>query len=234
MFSLYFKVAIMVQNYVKMHNFFVKKKKRKIFFTAQSTVPSSFQHPCSKLLPPALFEDDNTDIYTSSVLFYIKCHMDNVNTTKRIHKPEEGRRRIEDHFGNWDPCWAWQGIRHTISLTSSSTLVAEQLNYFFGCFEETRPPMTIDPAPATNSQALVIQFVDVICTLCKINTQKGAGPDGVPGRILRDCAVELGEVFTNIFNFSLSQCTVPTHDISQRLQACGTNTSNHKVPGETG
>ncbi len=33
---------------------------------------------------------------------------------------------------------------------------------------------------------------------------------GIPGRVLRDCAVELTDVFTDIFNISLSQAVVPT------------------------
>lgn len=36
-----------------------------------------------------------------------------------------------------------------------------------------------------------------------------AGPDGIPGRVLRDCAHQRADVFTNIFNLSLSQATVP-------------------------
>ncbi len=36
------------------------------------------------------------------------------------------------------------------------------------------------------------------------------GPDNIPGRVLRDCAVELTDVFTDIFNISLSQAVVPT------------------------
>lgn len=100
-----------------------------------------------------IFEDDNIDTYTYSVLFYIKWCMENVTTTKRIcvvpnNKPwmtkdiqlllkacnttirsgdtqnysnatpnlKKGirdskaayKRRIEDHFGNSDPRWAWQ------------------------------------------------------------------------------------------------------------------------------
>ncbi len=35
-------------------------------------------------------------------------------------------------------------------------------------------------------------------------------PDNIPGRVLRDCAVELTDVFTDIFNISLSQAVVPT------------------------
>jgi hypothetical protein len=36
------------------------------------------------------------------------------------------------------------------------------------------------------------------------------GPDGIPSRILRACADQLAGVFTDIFNFSISQSAVPT------------------------
>ncbi|XP_039458566.1 protein NLRC3-like [Oreochromis aureus] len=47
----------------------------------------------------------------------------------------------------------------------------------------------------------------------KVNTvdpHKAPGPDGIPGQLLRVCADELAEVFTNIFNLSLRQSVVPT------------------------
>ncbi len=46
--------------------------------------------------------------------------------------------------------------------------------------------------------------------LSRINARKAPGPDNIPGRVLRDCAVELTDVFTDIFNISLSQAVVPT------------------------
>ncbi len=42
------------------------------------------------------------------------------------------------------------------------------------------------------------------------NARKAPGPDNIPGHVLRDCAVELTDVFTDIFNISLSQAVVPT------------------------
>ncbi len=42
-----------------------------------------------------------------------------------------------------------------------------------------------------------------------INPRKAAGPDGIAGRVLKDCADQLAAVFTRIFNQSLSQSTVP-------------------------
>ncbi|KAL0184059.1 hypothetical protein M9458_019755, partial [Cirrhinus mrigala] len=43
-----------------------------------------------------------------------------------------------------------------------------------------------------------------------INARKAPGPDNIPGRVLRDCAVELTDVFTDTFNISLNQAVVPT------------------------
>ncbi|KAK0151838.1 RNA-directed DNA polymerase from mobile element jockey [Merluccius polli] len=42
------------------------------------------------------------------------------------------------------------------------------------------------------------------------HTRKAAGPDGVTGRILRDCADQLTEVFTTIFNLLFQKSAVPT------------------------
>ncbi len=47
-------------------------------------------------------------------------------------------------------------------------------------------------------------------TLSRINPRKAAGPDNIPGRVLRDCAAQLTDVLTDIFNTSLSQAVVPT------------------------
>ncbi|KAM9821311.1 uncharacterized protein ACBT44_006950 isoform 1-T1 [Syngnathus typhle] len=46
--------------------------------------------------------------------------------------------------------------------------------------------------------------------LATINIRKAAGPDNIPGRALKDCAGELTDVFTDIFNTSLLQALVPS------------------------
>ncbi|KAK3564063.1 hypothetical protein QTP86_007519 [Hemibagrus guttatus] len=47
-------------------------------------------------------------------------------------------------------------------------------------------------------------------TLCRVNPQKYAGPNNIPGRVLRECAEQLVDVFTDTFNISLSSAIVPT------------------------
>ncbi len=42
-----------------------------------------------------------------------------------------------------------------------------------------------------------------------MNIRKAAGPDGIPGRVLKTCAHQLAGVFTDIFNLSLSLSVVP-------------------------
>ncbi|KAK3548417.1 hypothetical protein QTP70_012738 [Hemibagrus guttatus] len=44
----------------------------------------------------------------------------------------------------------------------------------------------------------------------RVNPRKSAGPDNIPGRVLRECAEQLADVFTDIFNISLSSTVVPT------------------------
>lgn len=47
-----------------------------------------------------------------------------------------------------------------------------------------------------------------MCTLWVVNSRKAAGPDGVTVRVLRDCADQLEDFLTYIFNQSLSQCMI--------------------------
>ncbi len=65
------------------------------------------------------------------------------------------------------------------------------------------------PTPP-NDQALCLSPADVRKTLSSINPRKAAGPDNIPGRVLKDCAEQLTDVLTDIFNTSLSQAVIPT------------------------
>jgi hypothetical protein len=47
-------------------------------------------------------------------------------------------------------------------------------------------------------------------TFKQVNIHKAAGPDGLPGCVLRACADQLASVFTDIFNLSLSESVIPT------------------------
>ena len=82
-------------------------------------------------------------------------------------------------------------------------LLPDKLNTFFARFEN-------NTVPATKDCGLSSSVADVSKTFKRVNPRKAAGPDGIPSRVLRVWADELAGVFTDIFNLSLSQSTVPT------------------------
>lgn len=129
------------------------------------------------------------------------------------------RRKIEGHFNEGDPRRVWQGIQHLRvgskdPSPSTSSNLATELNYFFALFEangtRTKPtsatPITLLP---TDALTFSLNTEEVRMAFLAVNPRKAAGPDGIPGRVLRDCANQLAEVFTSIFNLSLSTCAIP-------------------------
>ncbi|KAI2647723.1 hypothetical protein H4Q32_031236 [Labeo rohita] len=90
------------------------------------------------------------------------------------------------------------------------TTLPDALNEFYARFEmQNDTPAQKLPTPP-NNQALCLSPADVRKTLSRVNPRKAAGPDNIPGRVLRDCAAQLTDVLTDIFNTSLSQAVVPT------------------------
>ncbi|KAK0134550.1 hypothetical protein N1851_029819 [Merluccius polli] len=85
--------------------------------------------------------------------------------------------------------------------------MAEELNSFFTRFEvngQTAPP------PAFTYTLLSLQEHQVRKVLREVNPRKAARPDGVSGKVLKACAVQLSGVLTKIFNISLSLAIVPS------------------------
>ncbi len=54
-----------------------------------------------------------------------------------------------------------------------------------------------------------MSVADVTRSLRRVNIRKAAGPDSIPGRVLKTCAHQLAGVFTDIFNLSFSLSAVP-------------------------
>ena len=73
-----------------------------------------------------------------------------------------------------------------------------------------RSPSPLSISGADADRPLSIQRGEVYRSFKRINTRKAAGPDGIPGRVLKACAYQLVGVFTDIFNKSLSLSLVPT------------------------
>lgn len=90
----------------------------------------------------------------------------------------------------------------------NATHLAEELINFCARFEtvegDAGHPPPLDAGPLT------LQTHKVRRIFSSVNVKKAGGPDGIPGRVIRDCTHQLAEVITDIFNQSLSQATVPT------------------------
>lgn len=125
--------------------------------------------------------------------------------------------KITAHFrDSRDARSLWQGIqvitdyRPAPQSCESNPSLLNSLNSFFARFDEqnnTRPQKT---PPPLHDQPLCLSTASVKRTLATINSRKATGPDNIPGRVLKDCAEELKEVFTDVFNTSLKQATVPS------------------------
>ncbi|KAF7645238.1 hypothetical protein LDENG_00208050 [Lucifuga dentata] len=64
--------------------------------------------------------------------------------------------------------------------------------------------------PSPSEQVLQLSTAEVKKAFTSINPHKVAGPDNIPGCVLKDCAEHLKDVFADIFNISLSLAVVPT------------------------
>lgn len=134
-----------------------------------------------------------------------------IKAAKQNHK-----LKIEDNFNNNNPRRMWQGIqaitdyktKDNLPVTSDPSL-AEDLNLFFARFDGNDCNREVSML-RQDFDGLTLSTDEVRRALHRVNGRKAAGPDGVLGRVLRACTNHLTEVFTSIFNLSLTLAVVPT------------------------
>lgn len=109
----------------------------------------------------------------------------------------------------------WQGIRAISdykglapSSTSSCATLTEELNRFYARFDRDNGDR-LQPLPCGDAAPTPSPHEVRLC-LQSINSTKAAGPDGVPGRVLKNCSDQLTGVFTSIFNRCRSLLHVPS------------------------
>ncbi|KAF7710583.1 hypothetical protein HF521_009455 [Silurus meridionalis] len=164
----------------------------------------------------------NLGEYTSTVTSYIgKCIDDMTNSKTITTLPREAKRahvkRIHGHFqDSGDTQRMWQGIQAITNYKTTSPAcdrdasLPDVLNDFYARFEVQNNVVARKTIPPPSDQVLCLTTAEVRKTLCRVNPRKSGGPDNIPGRVLRECAEQLADVFTDIFNISLSNATVPT------------------------
>ncbi|KAK3508864.1 hypothetical protein QTP70_010719 [Hemibagrus guttatus] len=125
--------------------------------------------------------------------------------------------KVEEHFSNSDPRRMWQGTQainnykpSNSTLNDTDVSFLNKLNDFYAHFERDNKEKSISTRPSADHQPFTLTSTDVYNVLSRINARKAAGPDGIPGRVLRACAEQLAGVFTDIFYLSLAHSVMPT------------------------
>lgn len=111
----------------------------------------------------------------------------------------------------------WQGISNitdfkgnkpaTVNIAAS---LPNELNNFYARFEAHNTAHTEGTPTAVAEKVSALSISDVTQSFRRVNIRKVAGPDGIPGRVLRACTFQLPGVFTDIFNLSLCLSVVPS------------------------
>ncbi|KAK3552750.1 hypothetical protein QTP86_022157, partial [Hemibagrus guttatus] len=155
----------------------------------------------------------NLEEYTTSVTSYIGKRIDDMTVSKTIttHSNRKlwmnAERRLQAHVAE---DYKGTNYKTTPSACDSDSSLPDTLNDFYDRFEAQNNVVARKPIPPPNDQVLCLSTADVRRTLCRVNSRKSAGPDNIPGRVLRECAEQLADVFTDIFNISLTSAVVPT------------------------
>ncbi|KAK1806279.1 hypothetical protein P4O66_000148 [Electrophorus voltai] len=106
--------------------------------------------------------------------------------------------------------WMTAEVRMLLrTFRTDSAFRTDTLNDFYAQFEAQNNVAAERSIPPQNDQVLCLMAADVRRTLHGVNPRKAAGPDNIPGHVLRECADQLADVLTDIFNISLSCAMVP-------------------------
>ena len=111
----------------------------------------------------------------------------------------------------------WQGLqtitdykgKHSRELPSDTSL-PDELNHYYARLEAINTTACMRASAVLDDCVITLSVADVSKTLKQVNIHNAAGPDGLPGRVLRECADQLAGVFTDIFNMSLIESVIPT------------------------
>ena len=125
-------------------------------------------------------------------------------------------KKISNHFTHSRDTWSlWQAIQTITDYKpppqayDDNTSLPDALNHLYSQFEmQNDTPAQKLPIPP-NDHVLCLSPAYVRKTLSRINPCKAAGPDDVPGHVLKNCAEQLTDVLTDILNTSLSQAVEP-------------------------
>lgn len=130
------------------------------------------------------------------------------------------RKKLEDQVSSNNTREVWRGLQQITNYKQKAVAqddvdpeLPDKLNLFYSRFDEKNPSPGYRPPPLGSASALTppftVQEAEVRRLFLKQNPRKASGPDNVSTSALRFCADQLAPVFTDIFNNSLQQMSVP-------------------------
>lgn len=158
-------------------------------------------------LRDAAFRSDDTEAYNLA--------RSDLKRAIREAKSEYGKKLASNFNDTRDTRRLWQGFqtaigyKPTVRTTENDPSLIDNLNNFFSRFEIIDEKLAQRQVLPPINQAVQLTSDSVKRVFSKINPRKAAGPDYIPGCVLKRCAEQLKDVFTDIFNISLSQAKVP-------------------------
>ncbi|MBN3320359.1 ARRD3 protein, partial [Atractosteus spatula] len=127
------------------------------------------------------------------------------------------RVKLEPYYHGCNTRNMWSGI-HTITdykaepsyIAQQSASLPGELNSFYARFEVSNADRVRRIPEIQCEHPLSISRAYMCKVFKKTNPRKAPGPDAIPGRVLKACADQLADVFSDIFNLSLAQSIVPS------------------------
>lgn len=130
----------------------------------------------------------------------------------------EYKNKTEQKFVNGNVRQAWAGLNTLMGrekvrddCVSDSPIFVNELNKFYCRFDTFDDSAECDEICSNlpSMPSIVICSSDVLSGLLKLQPNKSTGPDGLKARVLKDCAHQLYQVFTRLFQLLLDNHTVP-------------------------
>ena len=103
-------------------------------------------------------------------------------------------------------------LKHNEEIHSDSKMKSNILNEQFTCAFSKENTDNIPLMPKSNHETIPdikISHKGVYKLLREINPHKATGPDGIPGKLLKQCSDEITPILTKIFNSSITQGQAP-------------------------
>lgn len=125
--------------------------------------------------------------------------------------------KVEKKLTSGNAREAWQGLNTMMGQSTKPAVVncsdptsfAEQLYSFFTRFNNNSTPSNWTCPTLSSPSTLIIDEQLVTSILHRVNPHKAPGPDRLRGRVLKDCATQLGGVLTRLFQLLLDSGCIP-------------------------